>query len=125
MFRLTENQSADLLSQPESGMGYQHVEIVTDQSERVRAIAYNAEVVVVEDAPDMRYLQQDYARLRKELSSRPFNVREVKVIADYASRPMILHEDAGPRDYSGPAQEAAVGKTDGVQTFKRFHAYAN
>jgi hypothetical protein len=51
MYRLSPTLTAELLTPPESGMGYQLVEARLSNQKVERAIAYNAELVVLDSEP--------------------------------------------------------------------------
>lgn len=46
MFRLTADVTADLISSPESGIGYQIVSVRADEEEPHEAFVFNAELLV-------------------------------------------------------------------------------
>jgi hypothetical protein len=46
MLKLSAMHADHLLSQPESGMGYQNVEVTTFDDKVKRAVAFNAELLV-------------------------------------------------------------------------------
>jgi hypothetical protein len=128
MFNLTETQQDYLLSQPESGMGYQLVDIVTDAKRKVAAVAYNAELVLALDEPDHRAQFEAFAARGFSVKGYGFNVREIKVLARGSTpgRVLSVHETRGAYGAKpGPAKDAPVVLTEDGEVFKRFTAFEN
>ncbi len=131
MYRLTTEQQAFLLTQPESGMGYQLVDLVTDSGQRVEAVAYNAELTLPwSAAPDMRTLYAALAAGRIKAGGPGREVKEIRLRAQAAhkgSHAVLEDRSAYGRErrQHGPAKDAPPEKTNGGEIFRRFSAFAN
>lgn len=127
MYYLNEAQQQSLIHQPETGMGYQLVELTNMSFRRVVSVAYNAELVLEKDEPDQRAYFQAFAR---GISMRTYGapVREVKVLlrdsVEYRAF-MVGEARATYATKGGPAKEAPVEATKHGEVFKRFSAYEN
>lgn len=131
MYRLNESLQTQLLGMPESGMGFQLVEMVTDTREYVRAIAYNAELVI----PDGREHFALFQELRAGKLSAGGPGREVREIVCVLPRNLSMgwaglsvrenRAAYGKRPYTGPAKDAPPELTKTGQFFRRFSAFAN
>lgn len=127
MFTLTADQQGKLLKQPESGMGYQLVEVVTEKNQALIAIAYNAERVAALNEPDLR------ARLHSaaagfSVTGAGTQLRAIRVLgADELSRHAFSVAEApsahGARP--GPAKDAAQIPCKAGEVFKRFSTFQN
>ena len=130
MYRLTTEQQAFLLTQPESGMGYQLVDLVTDSGQRVEAVAYNAELTLPwSAAPDMRTLYAALAAGRIKAGGPGREVKEIRLRAQAAhkgSHAVLEDRSAYGRErrQHGPAKDAPPEKTNGGEIFRRFSAFA-
>src|ERR1044071_4694156 len=119
---------AMLLGQPESGKGYQMVEVVTAEQKVKRGIAYNAELLVFEEEPRLTLKTSDYEQLLKEARSSAGKITSVRVLTNTVSSPPSpaskeTVEKHAPK--SVPAKDAPVEKLTEEAVFKRFSAYAN
>jgi len=129
MYRITDTQQRSLLEQPESGMGYQLVEIVTDANQTLRAIAYNAELVLPE-GHDHRAMIHEYLTASLGNDRRHgYAVKEIRVLSRSVERRSFMANEAraayGQRTYTGPAKDARPEKTKANEIFRRFSAFAN
>jgi hypothetical protein len=128
MYRITATQQRSLLEQPESGMGYQLVEIVTDTNQTLRALAYNAELVLPEGR-DHRVMIHEYLTAKLANDRLETGVREIRVLSRPADRAKFLVNEAvaayGQHTYKGPAKDAPIVKTKADELFRRFCAFAN
>src|SRR5947208_4334967 len=76
MFRLTATQKASLISQPETGMGFQTVEATTFDNQTKRGTAFNAELLVFENEQmDLRT-----ASVRKLVETVPSAAGEIRTV---------------------------------------------
>ncbi len=127
MYYLNEAQQQFLIHQPETGMGYQLVELTNMDYRRVVGVAYNAELVLERDAPDhpayLRFMAMGVA-----LKSYGAAVREVRLLArdsvEYRAF-MVGEARAAYAPKRGPAKDAPVEATKFGEVFKRFSAYEN
>lgn len=127
MYYLNEAQQRSLLSQPETGMGYQLVELTTLTFRKVVGVAYNAEVVLERNEPEQRRL---FLALASGilLKSHGQAVREVRLLSSASAefRAFMLSEPKAAYALAhGPAKDAPVVPTKAGEVFKRFSAYAN
>ena len=131
MFALDDARIKDLLALPESGMGFQLIEFVTDDARRHRGFAFNAEFVLSADEPRQQLMEPRLIHLaRAELSARKSYpaIREVRLLTrEYWA---LLGYQAGESKTayaakSGPAKDAPVQQTKPGDVFVRFSAFAN
>lgn len=128
MYYLNEAQQRSLLNQPETGMGYQLVELTTFAFRKVVGMAYNAEIVLERDEPEPKAFLRALA-LGAHLKSYGQEVRDVKLLSLSSSEfrafllrePRAVYAAATP----GPAKDAPVVATKAGEVFKRFSAYTN
>ncbi|MCM2274834.1 MAG: hypothetical protein NDI75_08600 [Candidatus Didemnitutus sp.] len=131
MFALDEARTKDLLALPESGMGYQLIEFVTDDARRHYGFAVNAEYVLGTEEP--RALLRESRRLllaKVQLVARERGavIRELTLVDRHhqAFRSHFVSE--AQARYSakvGPAKDAPIVQTKLGEIFVRFSAFAN
>jgi hypothetical protein len=126
MLRIDSGLRADLLDQPESGMGYQIVEATAFNGKIQRGLAYNAELLLFEEEPRLTRASA-FAQLLNEAKV-SFEIKSLRVVAQMASNSSTyaLRETAtryGRKAIS--AKEAPIEKTKEKEVFKRFTAYEN
>lgn len=125
---LNKERQEELLAQPESGMGYQIVDVVTLKGETLRGTVFNAEylfypeerVELLARAADPTIRSQMLAT--KEIGSRE-EIKELKVVTTTANAPGLVRESDEPQTTG--AREAPVESSKMEEEFKRFCAYAN
>lgn len=127
MHYLNEAQQQFLIHQPETGMGYQLVEVTNMDYRRVVGVAYNAELVLERDEPNQSaYLR--FMALGVALKSYGSAVREVRLLArdsvEYRSF-MVGESRAAYATKRSPARDAPVETTKIGEVFKRFSAFEN
>lgn len=127
MYYLNEAQQQLLIHQPETGMGYQLVEVTNLDYRRIIGIAYNAELVLERDDPYRAVSLRAFALgvLRRDTGSA---VREVRMLArDSVEYRMFMvgETQAIYGAKQGPAKAAPVQQTKAGEMFKRFSAYEN
>lgn len=129
---LNENRQRELLEQPESGMGYQAVDVILRDGERRRGTAFNAEYLLYSGEPAHR-LQEitQPSRQRQMLERKELGlgeqILELKVVPNIARGPSRLRESDGK-----PATSSLSGANEGPEEeleeeeqFKRFSAFGN
>ena len=127
VLRLNQSEMKRLLAQPETGMGYQVVEVVLEDNRKETGIAYNAEFLT------LREQTQNYLRrLRDTTFSERSNgsrtgIKSLTVVTrgQSSSRFMRTKRVAGAAGASAPADDAPVETTKYGDVFKRFSAYEN
>ncbi len=124
MFKLSEDQVASLLNQPESGMGYQTVEVELQFGLR-KATVYNADLLLW-DSESNNMLMESYDQLVKKASSQEARlVKSIRVI----QKPRVVSESAfnklAQTILGKPATEGVQKKTKEKEVFMRFTAYLN
>ena len=130
MYHLNASLQAQLLHLPESGMGYQVLEILTDTNEHLKAIAYNAEPVLP-DRPEQRSLLWEYALGRLSIGGHGREIREVHLLPRSAASGwagLSVRESRaayGSRPHRGPAKDAPNERTKAGEAFRRFCAFEN
>jgi hypothetical protein len=127
MYYLNEAQQLSLIHQPETGMGYQLVELTTESFRRVVGVAYNAEIVLEKDEPEQRALFRAFAS-GMQMKSFGQTVREVRLLSQASAEYRAFRVGEARGAYStkiGPAKDAPVVTTRVGEVFKRFSAYEN
>jgi len=125
MIKLSESQIASLLAKPETGMGYQTVD-VRYRAETRRATVYNAELLLWQQEPQS-ILNAAYESLVR--TARPFeaqfitSIEVVPPLTLLAERRIYAH--AAPPTPGKPATESPLQKTEDADLFERFTAYLN
>ena len=122
MLKISSSHANYLLSQPESGMGYQHVEATTFDQKTRRGVALNAELLVFDDEDRRPLRTKTFRTLTEGSISSDLEIQALRVLARPAIRTLERRE-FGMK--AGPAIEAPVEKTREGEVFKRFVAYAN
>lgn len=128
MLWLSNHDRAALLKQPESGMGYQIVEVTTKEDKKKRCIVYNAELLLFEEEPRQLLRASTFNSLLARAERSRFGVKDIRVV----SRPAALSAFGSLRE-TGPAYgtkstgkaEAPVAHAKADEVFKRFSAYEN
>lgn len=126
MIELLESQTSALLGQPESGMGYQTVEVEIPSGVR-QATVYNADLLVWEEEPRAHLAASVYERsagTAGEVEARM--IRSIRVVPrepDVRSAPWMrgLVRTAS----TGPAADGEPRGTAPGSVFMRFTAYLN
>jgi hypothetical protein len=129
---LNEERQRELLEQPESGMGYQTVEVTLRNGESRRGTAFNAECLVYSGEPLDRLdaISEPSRRLqmleRKELGLGE-EIVEIKVVPSDVPSDSRVRERTGGGDYSSSsgASDAPPEALEKKESFKRFSAFAN
>ncbi len=128
MLKLNLDFQAQLLRQPESGMGYQIVEAITVNDEVKRGVAYNAELFLFEEEPRRALKTTTYARLLTEAKSSADEIKSLRVLPRTASTPpaFALRETAASYVRKArSARDAPTEQTKEKEVFERFSAYEN
>jgi len=125
VIELLGSQTSALLGQPESGMGYQIVEVEIPSGAR-RATVYNADLLVWEEEPQVHLaasVHERFAGTAGEVQARMIRSirvvpREPGVSSSPAMRRLVLTE-------SRPAADGEPRGTAPGSVFMRFTAYVN
>jgi len=129
---LTEDRQKELLAQPESGMGYQTVEVVLRDGKSLHGTVFNTEYLIYPGEPVDRLtrIAEPSQRLmmleRKELGLGE-EIVELKVVPRETPAPSRIRESSGPQTTSSStgASEAPEEELEGGEEFKRYCAFAN
>lgn len=124
MVRLNASQIAGLLSQPETGMGYQTVEVKV--ATRIRsATVYNADLLLWEEEPRTYLAEGTYQRLVKSADSLDVRMIEsIRVVRPVRQvRQQTALEKFAESPLGKPATEGEPKKTKQGDVFMRFTAY--
>ncbi len=127
MLKLNLDFQVQLLKQPETGMGYQTVEVVTSNFKTKRGIVYNAELLLFEEEP-RTLLRANYKNLLAEAKISTGEIRSLHVVtsATSTSSAYVLRENSiSYEKKSRPAKDAPIEMTKENEVFKRFSAYEN
>ncbi|HUJ10749.1 MAG TPA: hypothetical protein VL171_12040 [Verrucomicrobiae bacterium] len=147
MLKLASNHADYLLSQPESGMGYQLVEVTFRSDKRPeaviyeakgvqatvpvartqQAVVYNAELLLL-DREQPLLKQAAYGSLLESAKNSAEWISELRFLPD--ARPsrqtaMAMESSGKYGKTTGPAKDAPPEKTKDGEVFKRFSAYSN
>jgi hypothetical protein len=122
MLKLEPQPVQKLLKSPETGMGYQRVEVTTRSGVVRTGIAYNADLVLFEDEVRGPLDQATYKSLIRDAKSSDDEIVDIRVIAQ-PTRTLGVKE--GGLGASQQAKDAPVEQTGPNELFKRFSAYAN
>jgi len=119
MLKLTAEHSDILLSQPESGMGFQEVEATTTDNKYKKCIVYNAELLVyVSELEEFKKHASYYSRLLESSKDSQYEIKSLRVMADQSQiRYSKLNE--------GAESQVEVFLTENDEEFRRFSAYEN
>jgi len=126
MIKLNEKQVSDLLKQPESGMGYQIVEVSRASGIR-KGTVYNAELLYLEGEPGLYLSDEIRQRILKTAGiDEARTILSIRVVRPAAPvRPPILTEKTAAYKLGKPATDGEPKKTNDREIFIRFTAYAN
>ena len=124
MYALSPEETRSLLRQPESGMGYQVVDAATFNSTTKRGVAYNAELLTLDEdryRDKLIMLTTPISEALRTANSTTREFRTLTVVHDARTTMVAAREAKGK---SG-ASEAEVEKTNDGDRFYRFSAFAN
>ncbi|HEX8489501.1 MAG TPA: hypothetical protein VF626_00660 [Chthoniobacterales bacterium] len=129
---LKEDRQSELLAQPESGMGYQIVDVVFRDGKRHRGTAFNGEFLLYSGEPLSRLqgILEPSRRLRMlergELGLGD-KIAKLEVIPHEAPASTRVRENSGTEtdSPSSGANEAPDEESEKDEQFKRFSAFAN
>ena len=121
----------ELAKRPESGMGYQLVEIQFEKSQGTDAgIAYNGELLVLSSEPVVKITRESFEGFVRRSPSATGQIKSLRVLQksdayqlDARARESLVLKAAAAKVGSGPAGEAPVEQTKSGEVFKRFTAY--
>jgi hypothetical protein len=91
MLKLEPQPVQQLLKSPETGMGYQTVEVTTRSGTVRTGIAYNADLVLFEDEARGPLDRTTYQSLIREAKSSDGEIVDIRVISKHTPRPMPTH----------------------------------
>lgn len=123
-YKLSTNQINELISQPETGMGYQFVEATMSTYSSVKGVVLNAEVFIPESKIEkiMGRRFRTYSAVLNE-AEQPGYIRSLKVIHKGALH--LGESKYFAKSTQAPASEAAISLTEKDEIFKRFSPYRN
>ena len=128
MLRLNETQTRSLLAQPETGMGYQEVEVTHRDHKVEKGIVYNAELLFEGlETRNILHLTKSYSSVLKAASTAANDIASLRVLKTREGLKSLSTRSASGviQKNAGPAKEAPVEKTKANEVFKRFSAYDN
>jgi len=126
MIKLAATHVSGLLAQPETGMGYQTVEVKCTTGIR-KATVYNAELILWEEEPRTYLAEGVYQRMVKAADSiEARKIESIRVIRPARpTRQRSAMEKFAERLLGKPATEGKQNKTNEGEVFMRFTAYPN
>jgi hypothetical protein len=123
---LQKSQTSALLAQPESGVGYQTVEVEIPSGTR-RGTVYNADLLLLEEEPRAHLAAGVYERLAG--AADVLEARTIKSIRVVPREPDVISSPTVRRltltASSGPATDGEPERTAPGEVFMRFTAYPN
>jgi hypothetical protein len=129
MIFLNASQTEFLLHSPESGMGYQFVEVAMKDGPQLSGVAYNAELLLLDSEPRERLkhaADEPVSRMILTLEGalqKAEDITTLRVVTRAWETSSVVRETA--EDEDGPAADAPVETTEGEEEFKRFSAFLN
>ncbi len=131
MLKLNEAQTRSLLAQPETGMGYQEVEVTHRDNRVENGTAYNAELMFLGNESKAILKLASYPAVLRSASNATDDIKSLRVLRTHEglkslSAGNVTRDSFGAvKKSTGPANDAPVEKTNADEVFKRFSAYAN
>lgn len=123
-YKLSTEQIRELVTQPETGMGYQYVEASTNNFSILQGVVLNSEVFIPEEKIEKimgkRFLT--YSAILNE-AEKPGYIRKIKVIG--RNRLHLGETKYFAKSAGVPASQATTSLTEKDQAFKRFSLYQN
>ena len=128
MLRVSDTLRRRLLTQPETGMGYQRVDATLRDNKTERGIVFNAELLVLDgeaQATRRSYPNTNpYSILLKGLPESGDDIGALHVLPREGMAFRGL-ETKTLEKKAAPAKDAATEKTKADEVFKRFSAFQN
>jgi hypothetical protein len=126
MLRLATEFTMDLLNRPESGMGYQVVEVTSFDNRTASGIVYNADLLLFEGEPREKLKTETYSRMVDAAESSSGRIKAIRVVGrNRGVRSTVLGESSAYPSRPGPAKNAPKEQSAPGDAFKRFSAYRN
>jgi hypothetical protein len=128
MLRVSDTLRRNLLTQPETGMGYQRVDATLRDNKIERGIVFNAELLVLDGEARATRRSHPYTNpysiLLKRSSESGVEIRALRVLPREGMAFRGLETKACEKK-AEPAKDAATEKTKADEVFKRFSAFLN
>ncbi|HEX9368289.1 MAG TPA: hypothetical protein VF921_16785 [Vicinamibacterales bacterium] len=121
---LTDAQTRELLAQPETGMGYQVVDATLADNTTARGLAYNAELLSLDNEPRVT-VPTSYRSLLETAKSASGQIKSFRVVPRTGSTTFSIARESSAVKKAGPAKDAPDENTTVGEIFKRFSAYLN
>lgn len=129
MIFLNASQTEFLLHSPESGMGFQFVEVAMKDGPQLSGVAYNAEFLLLDGEPPERLkhaADEPVSRMILTLEGalqKSEDITTLRVVTRAWETSSVVRETAG--DEGGAAADAPVETIASEEEFKRFSAFPN
>lgn len=129
MIFLNASQTQFLLHSPESGMGFQFVEVAMKDGPQVSGVAYNAEFLLLDGEPPERLkhaADEPASRAMLRLTGalqKAEDITTLRVVTRAWGTSSVVRETAG--EEGGTSADAPVEASAGEEEFRRFSAFAN
>lgn len=123
MLRLDESHTRALLAQPETGMGYQEVEVTRKNNKTEKGMVYNAELLVENNEPQSLLELSRFANVLRTARDAGDEIKSIRVLRPYETRRFLFATTSLGESLAGPAKDAPVDETKVDEIFKRFSAY--
>ena len=123
-YKLDSYQLRELITQPETGMGYQYVEADMNDYSSLRGVVLNAEIFVPENKIEkiIGKYSLSYSAILRE-AEQPGYIRKLRVIKKDSIQ--LGESRYFEKSIGASASEAPLSSTEKYQIFKRFSAYKN
>jgi len=126
VIKLTSPQLAELLDQPETGMGYQTVQVSYRDRRAPRiGTVLNAELLVWETERRTLLPTPFETLLKQARSEEATKFRSLEVLTNMRKEAGSVAETSTPADHEGPATDGDPEATEAGELFARFTAYQN
>jgi hypothetical protein len=130
MFKLIDTLTRSLVTQPETGMGYQLVEATLLDNKIKRGIAFNAELLVFDDEKQEALRMYPYTNpyttvLKRSAESSGSEIKTLRVLPLAGISDGVREAARALQKKAGPAKDAPKETTKADEVFKRFCAYQN
>jgi hypothetical protein len=128
MIQVNETLRRSLLSQPETGMGYQRIDATLQDNKTERGVVFNAEFLVLDGEKEETRRSHPYTNPYSILlKASPESGNQIKALRVLPRESVALRglETKALGKKGGSAKDAGTEKTKADQVFKRFSAFQN
>lgn len=124
MLRIEARFVPGLLKQPESGMGFQRVEVTREDGGTAFGVVFNAELLALDAEKTETMTARSFGIAAAAAHTTAGRIGSIRVIGG-SSRYASVRERSATSSYVGEAKDAPIEQTKTGDVFKRFSAYEN